>query len=110
MLKLAFTEFQWLTEVKYCDVLIIFRLLVVLRVLCLIADRMALLPIFLGEVVFPGPHCDVLSMETESAVSGSEDLISGEDGTSTGSLVSRHGQSDMPGILILLNMRSANNP
>ena len=89
MLKLACTEFQWLTEMKYCDV-VISCFLVVLRVLRLTADRIFHLPVFLGEVVFPSPHCDVLSMETYSAVGGSEDLISGEDGTSTGSLEPRH--------------------
>ena len=109
LLKLACTKLERLTEVKYCNVLIIFRLFVVLRVLRLIADRMFHLPIFLGIVVFPGPHCDVLGMEMESAVSGSEDLISGEDGTSTGSLEPRHRQSDMPGIFIPLYMLSSNN-
>ena len=91
MLKLAFTEFQWLTEVKYCDILIIFYL-AKLGVFRLVADRVALLPVFLGKVVVPGPHCDVLGMCQDSAVSGSQDLICGEDGTSTGSDVSRHGQ------------------
>ena len=84
MLKLAFTEFQWLTEVKYCNVLIS-CCLVVLRVLRLTADRVSHLPVFLGVVVVSGPHCDVLSMVTASAMSGSEDFISGEDGASTGS-------------------------
>ena len=95
---------------KYCDVLIIYRRLVVLGVLRLIADRVSHLPIFLPIVVFTGPHCDVLGMVVDSAVSSSEDLISGEDGTSTGSLKFWHRQSDMPGIFIFLNMLSSNNP
>ena len=108
-IKLAFTEDQWLTEVKNCDIQIIFRRLVVVRVLCLAADRVAQLSAFLGEVVVAGPHCDVLSRETERTVSGSENLLSAEDGTSTGSLEARHGQSDMPGKLISQHVGSTNN-
>ena len=84
--KLAFSEHEWLTEVKYCDVLIMLDLLVVLGVLRLAADRVAHLPVSLGPVVVPGPHCDVLGRLTLSTVSGSENLLSGEDGASTASL------------------------
>ena len=76
----------------------------------LAADRVPHLPVYLGVVVVPGPHCDVLGGETLSAVSGSENLLSGEDGASTASLATvRHGQSDLPGIFISLNINSANN-
>ena len=79
MIKLAFTENQWLTEVKYCDILIIFCLLVILGVLCLAADRMFHLPVFLGSIVFSGPNYDVLGRETDRTVSSSENQIFGED-------------------------------
>ena len=78
---------------KHRDILIIFRLLAVVRVLRLVADRVAQLSVFLGEVVVAGPHCDVLGRETDRAVSGSDNLVSGEDGTSTESLVPRYIQA-----------------
>ena len=81
--KLAVIEHEWLAEVKYCDVLIKFRLVVELGVLRLTTDRVALLPVYQGVVVVPGPHCDVLGGLKLSAVSGSENMISGEDGAST---------------------------
>ena len=110
MLKLACTKLERLTEVKYCDVLIKFGLLVVLGVLRLTTDRVALLPVYLGVVVVPGPHCYTLHIVIFSAVSGSEDLVSGEDGASTASLATaRYGQSDLPRIFISLNIHSANN-
>ena len=108
--KLAVSEHQWLTEVKYCDVLIMSRLLVVLGVLRLAADRVPHLPVYLGVVVVPGPHCDVLGGETLSAVSGSENLLSGEDGASTASLATaRYGQSDLPRIFMLFSLRASRN-
>ena len=58
--KLAFTEHEWLTEVKYCDVLIMSRLPVELGVLRLAADGVALLPVYRGPVVVPGPHGQTL--------------------------------------------------
>ena len=107
--KLSFSEHQWLAEVKYCDVRVETPLLPILRVLGQIADRVALLSVFLGEVVVPGPHCDVLG-RGGNAVSGSEDMISGQEGTSTESLFPRYRQADLPGIFIHLNILSVYHP
>ena len=107
--KLAVSEHEWLTEVKHCDILVKFNLLVVLGVLRLTADRVPHLPVFLGDVVVPGPHCDVLGGVILSAVSGSENLLPGKDGTTTNLVRASHRQSDLPRIFIFLNLHSANN-
>ena len=95
---------------KYCNVLIIFHFLVVFGVLRLAADRVPHLPVYLGVVVVPGPHCDVLGGVMDSAVSGSENLLSGEDGATTARLRTvRYGQSDLPRIFSSLSKISAGN-
>ena len=94
---------------KYCNVLIIFHFLVVFGVLRLAADRVPHLPVYLGVVVVPGPHCDVLGGETLSAVSGSENLLPGNDGPTTHIVSASFGQSDLPRIFISLNNLPANN-
>ena len=83
------------------------RLLVVLGVLRLAADRVPHLPVSLADVVVPGPHGDVLGGERDSAVSGSENLLSGEDGASTATAIiatARYGESDLPRIFIPLQI------
>ena len=52
----TFSEHQRLAESQNGDILVIFGLLVVLRVLSLATDRVAHLAVLPGPVVVPGEH------------------------------------------------------
>ena len=68
---------------KESDVQVKYPLFAVLGMLRLATDRVAHLPVHLGEVVVPGPDGEVLATKPDCTVSRCENQIPGEDAATT---------------------------